>query len=255
MTLLILCNLIFLLVPLVAYLARTHRAVFYVFFGISLVAISWIVFFRILPDTFDHFGLRGILMAVLGFALVGLGETRFRRIPLHPGTLTRLVLITFILVHTVLDGAAIFGSVHLGEETGGHHHQALGYGILVHRLFLGALLWQVLLPGYGRLLTSGIFILMVVGTLLEEAHLGGTASPIELPDTVVQGSPFVLTVRTTQVSITSSSVMKFSLCAMSWTTRFAISVRRALSRSVRCSRRRSTSSTVVVSNGHSRATE
>lgn len=166
MTLLILCNLIFLLVPLVAYLARTHRAVFYVFFGISLVAISWIVFFRILPDTFDHFGLRGILMAVLGFALVGLGETRFRRIPLHPGTLTRLVLITFILVHTVLDGAAIFGSVHLGEETGGHHHQALGYGILVHRLFLGALLWQVLLPGYGRLLTSGIFILMVVGTLL-----------------------------------------------------------------------------------------
>lgn len=165
--------------------------------GFVVTAVAGLVLLHILPLALAEGGLWAIPAAVLGFLVPGLFEHRLARRQRHghghggPGHAhahahddhhdhdhaePRTSALFFVLIlaglglHALVDGAAI-----ALPDAHGHADDALGLGVVLHRLPLAMALWSLARPAWGKAWAGGVLgfmgALTTLGFILAETVL------------------------------------------------------------------------------------
>ncbi|MCW8879908.1 MAG: hypothetical protein OQK04_19645 [Kangiellaceae bacterium] len=125
--------------------------------GIVLSIVSGIIIFQILPNSFESIGIYAIVLALLGFAGPTLIESSFRQAADQTHRVTIYLGIFGLLVHALVDGAAIQGEMNLDSS-----HLTLA--ILIHRIPVGLTIWWLLKPILGERFALIMLVLMGAAT-------------------------------------------------------------------------------------------
>ncbi len=126
--------------------------------GIVLIIVSGVIFFEIMPLLFDEIGFIAIIFLLLGFAGPNFIESTFKKAADTTHKLTIYLGLTGLLVHGLIDGAAI-----QSEELSSSHNFTLA--ILLHRLPVGLTIWWLLKPILGERAALIMLFLMGITTI------------------------------------------------------------------------------------------
>lgn len=162
--------------PGIYFFARRRAALLSFFDGFVLVTVSGLVLLDVLPGAIRSGGLWS-----LGFAAAGMwGPTALERL-LHrlqreTHTVTLVLAIAGLILHSLGDGAAL-SPIH-AEGT-----EALGLAVVLHSVPISMLVWWLMYPVFGLRLPMIALFAMMAGTLVGYLHgvelsnvLGGRGS-------------------------------------------------------------------------------
>lgn len=125
--------------------------------AIVLVVVTGIIVFEVIPHTYETIGFYSLILALVGFAGPTLIEKTFRRAADTTHKLTIYLGISGLLVHALIDGAAI-QSDHSEVNNG------LTLAIILHRLPVGLTIWWMLKPLLGERFALLTLIMMGLST-------------------------------------------------------------------------------------------
>lgn len=134
---------------------RTDRIVS----GFVIIVITATLVFEVLPETYQAIGFISIALALLGFAGPTLIETLFTKSANKTHLLTIILGIFGLILHSSLDGAALYSSDSAGQ------HENLSLAIILHRLPVGLTIWWLLKPLIGERFALFTIILMALSTV------------------------------------------------------------------------------------------
>ena len=159
----LLVSILFLLIgPLLFTLAKPRVSILEFLDGFILIAISEMVLFHILPETYHHIGFLAIVLVFLGLVLPSTLEKLKSKISKKAHSLTLVLGILGVFIHSLTDGISL--SSHFVSHSQLH---SLSFAVLLHRLPVGLTIWWLIRPSYGFLLASlalaGIAITTVLG--------------------------------------------------------------------------------------------
>ncbi len=136
--------------PLLARVARTAQPLVQALDGYVVVAIAGLALLHVLPESVAHGGWLAVVAAAAGLLVPLLVERVLAGG--HAGVLG--VAIAGLLLHAATDGAAL--------SVGGTH---LGYGVVLHRVPLGLLLWWALAAERGPRVAVAFISLVALATV------------------------------------------------------------------------------------------
>lgn len=140
MTELALCILALLLGPVAYHMSRARRTTYAFFDGFVLVGVAGLVLFEILPNTISGLGFTAVPVAIFGFFFPHAIEHRLGSVPVSPRTILRSLIILGLIIHQLLDGAAL----EVPDPDGhGSAPSALAMAVILHQLPKGFLLWDI----------------------------------------------------------------------------------------------------------------
>ena len=129
--------------------------------GFIFVSIGGLVAFHLLPEAFSEAGVWAVAFAILGLIGPTLTERMFHKLEGSVHFITLLMAVIGLLLHTLLDGAALSEMIGQNESS----RQMLTIGILLHRLPVGLTLWWLVRPRYGIVRALVLLILMAICTV------------------------------------------------------------------------------------------
>ncbi|MBQ1926858.1 MAG: hypothetical protein II180_12160, partial [Proteobacteria bacterium] len=147
---------------------KKHPAWLSFFDAFVLVSIIGLTLLHLIPHSIEAAGGWALLASVIGFGALSsihLMQPKHAHGHAERGFSVILALaVVGIVIHTLLDGMA------LDMSSGANNFsQALGLGVLFHRLPVGIFLAMVLMPRYGKKLTLAALTGMAVSTAIGAA--------------------------------------------------------------------------------------
>ncbi len=122
-----------------------------------LVAILVVlIVFLLVPEMFVHMGFTAIALIAAGYLIPGLLERLVQRAAPTFHTISLLLALTGLVLHALLEGAALVGS---GGESG------FSIVVILHRLGVGLVLWFMVQPVFGGRVAWSVLTLVAVATL------------------------------------------------------------------------------------------
>jgi len=167
LTELIVCLFALALGPLLYQLSNARFQSYAFLDGFVLVAVGGLVLLEILPRTVISIGVPAVAVAVLGFLLPHFVEHRLGSLPVSPRTILSGLIILGLIVHQLLDGAAL-----QVPDPEGHLHtlSTLGIAVILHQVPKGFLLWELAKKARGSLaavvVIAGLLAATVAGYLV-----------------------------------------------------------------------------------------
>lgn len=142
--------------PLLAAAAGARRrALVELLDGYVVAAVGGLVLAHLLPEAMAEVGGVAVLAAVVGFWLPVVIERRlFAR-----GWVLGLALVG-LAVHDMMDGAALV------EHGGGHGHETLALGVILHRVAVGLVVWWAVRPRTGTAVALALMAGMAAATVV-----------------------------------------------------------------------------------------
>jgi hypothetical protein len=173
LTELILCLFALILGPLLYQLSSAKEKTYAFFDGFVLAAVGGLVLFEILPRSISALGVTAILFAIFGFLVPHFLEHRLDSLPVSPRTILSGLIIAGLVIHQLLDGAALHGPDVSGAQ---HVLSALGIAIILHQVPKGFLLWELARKASGlaaaALVIGGLLLATMTGFLLGAPLVG-----------------------------------------------------------------------------------
>lgn len=144
--------------PILHQLARVKGTMLAALDGFVYVAIGGVVFFHIVPESYELAGWWTLLALLVGLVGPGLIEHRLRGVARQAHAAALLLALAGIGLHGFVDGLAL--------GSGDHQHEMLPMAIVLHRLPVGLAVWFLVRPAYGLRSALGLLALIGVATLL-----------------------------------------------------------------------------------------
>lgn len=128
--------------------------------GFVFVSISGLLLQHLIPHIYEEAEVSILVLLAIGF----LGPNVFEKV-LHKAaksvhTISLLVAILGVLLHTLFDGAAL--SILINSVEG----KNIALAIILHRLPVGLTIWWLVTPAYGKRTALSILVLMIVFTAI-----------------------------------------------------------------------------------------
>jgi uncharacterized membrane protein YraQ (UPF0718 family) len=159
---LLLCVAALVLGPLL-YQITTHKAKTYSFSdGFVLVGVGWLVLVELLPEYLETLGLWALPMAAIGFVFPHFLERRLESLPVSPRTILSSLIIVGLLVHQLLDGAALY--VGGGADGVQAHVSSLAFAVILHQFPKGFILWEIVRKASGIAAAILVILALVAAT-------------------------------------------------------------------------------------------
>ena len=178
--------------PFVIALASRHPAAREGLDGFILVTLAGIVCLHIAPEAWEVAGYAGLAAGLFGLAFPALLEAVFRSALSRAHLVVLAIAAAGIVVHAVLDGIALLPL--MGGVDGEAGSRVLAFGVIIHRLPVGMVIWWVLKPQFGTVVAASTFALVIVttaaGYFLGGELLVSTAWGLALFQAFVAGSLF-----------------------------------------------------------------
>lgn len=154
--------------PLIVRLTERFQRFSKIFAFFLIVAIAYNIFAHILLENMRAFGWEAIIAALAGALLFGGGDDFFFGQPRRSSGIFLVLVQVFLLVHAMIDGAALVGSeLPAGVAGGEHQHSAeLSLSIVFHRLLFEVFVWKFFLDRYGRWSAAMVLVNIALGTVI-----------------------------------------------------------------------------------------
>jgi hypothetical protein len=123
--------------PLVARAAAKRPLVMSFLDGFIVVAIGGLVLLDVVPHALQSGDVIALLFIGVGFAVPSLAERLLHYGARQTHTVVLALALLGVALHSALDGSAL-------RQSGGDPRSLLGYGILLHQLPVGLMVWWVL---------------------------------------------------------------------------------------------------------------
>lgn len=131
--------------PLLYELANRYTRAHKIVERVIVIALSLLVIFAILPESFHAIGWWAIVMAGVGMLLPSFLERSWHGMAKTVHWVPVMFGCLGLALHASLDGAAFVQPEHFRE-----HHHFLPLGVVGHRLFEGLFIWWALAPRFSR---------------------------------------------------------------------------------------------------------
>lgn len=159
---LLLLSLLALLVgPILFYMTGVSRGLWQGIDAFVLVGVAGIVFFHILPDSFEKLGWPALVIALMSFYLPALLEKITAPVARTAHSVTLVLALIGIVLHAFTDGIAL-----IAPELSAEHETALPLAIILHRIPDGITIWWLLRPEHGKKMAIRTLIIIAVATVL-----------------------------------------------------------------------------------------
>ncbi len=173
--------------PLVYAMARQTRWALDGIDGFVLTSVGGLVVLFVLPPAMAATGGWAVIAMLAGMTLPIVME---RMLGIASRTAHTIVLVSALVglvLHTMLDGAALFEGGRSAES------MALAIAVILHQIPVSIAIWNIVRPRYGKRGASFVLFLVALGTLAgaglgHELHDFGTGASFQLFQALVAGS-------------------------------------------------------------------
>ncbi len=153
--------------PLIVRVVYRFQRLSKIFAFFLIAAITYNIFAHILFENLKVFGWGALVAALAGIVIFGGGDDFFFSESRRSSRVFLVLVQLFLLVHAMIDGAALVGSELPAALQGEHQHTAeLSLSIIFHRLLFEVFVWKFFLDRYGRLSAAIVLINIAVGTII-----------------------------------------------------------------------------------------
>lgn len=154
--------------PLLVRLSERFQRLSKVLTFCLIAAITYNIFAHILFENFETFGWGAILAALAGVAIFGGGDDFFFGQPRRNSRIFPFLVQLFLLIHAMIDGAALVGSElnHAVQGSVHQHSSELSLSIIFHRLLFEVFVWKFFYDRYSRTSANLVLVNIGAGTLL-----------------------------------------------------------------------------------------
>ncbi len=123
--------------PLISRYIRSRPAVFALIDGFIVVSIGGLVLLDVLPPALGQRDIIALLSIAIGFLVPDIVERMFRYGARQTHAAILIAALLGVAVHSMLDGSAL-------AESSSQAGNLLGYGVLLHQIPVGLMVWWVL---------------------------------------------------------------------------------------------------------------
>ena len=125
--------------------------------GIVLVIVGGVILLEVIPHTYEAIGILALVLPLIGFAGPTIIEKTFEKAADTTHKLTIYLGVTGLLVHALIDGAAI-------QSDEQNVNNGLTLAIILHRLPVGLTIWWMLKPLLGERYALVTLLMMGMST-------------------------------------------------------------------------------------------
>lgn len=147
--------------------------------GFVFVTVPGLILLDALPSLATQAGWLVFVWAAVGLFVPNIIETAFRPIARSAHMATVWLAVIGLVVHTLVDGAALAAA--FSSSNGTASGEGLALAVVIHRLPVGLAVWWVARPAFGYRWATTLLVVMLIGTV-SGYFVGAGLAHLHLPE-------------------------------------------------------------------------